>query len=600
MSQPLNSNLPHFAAEPAADPTPPSDSTVVTGKKERPRPQHQKVMVRCSGLQHQISVPYDQLTLSNGDKILLYSVDLEPESQQRPPLRKEWRKLVEGDTQQFKTQLEYAKAGIITPEMEYVALRESACFSEWIAPQAGADGAEAGAVGTAGGAAGTAGEFADKAAVSGAFLDKSVKTQARFTDNEVLFDLQHLPVTPEFVRSEIAAGRAVIPCNRQHPESEPMIIGRKFLTKVNANIGASAVSSNHAEEIAKLKLSLRYGADTVMDLSTGLPDLGSLRSDIIRSSPVPIGTVPIYEALDRVKGHARELTWEVFKQVVIDQCEQGVDYFTIHAGLTKDLLPLAAQRLMGIVSRGGAIMASHMLSHDCENMAYEHFDELIEICKRYDVALSLGDGLRPGAIYDACDAAQYGELKNLGELSARCFEAGVQCFIEGPGHVPLHKVEENQRLEDEFCHEAPFYTLGPLVTDVGAGFDHITSAIGGTTIGMHGTAMLCYVTPAEHLALPTPEDVKQGLITYKIAAHSADLAKGLAAAYNLDHAMSRARATFRWYDQFALSFDPQHAYEVWKQPLDEDECSHEVAYCSMCGPRFCPIRLNRRLQAKFK
>lgn len=540
------------------------------GRKAKPRPENSVVQVKCSGLQHDITVPYAQLKLSNGDKILRYAVDLEPDTLQRQPVRSAWH---QGEA--HKTQLEYAREGIITPEMEYIALRESACFAESIVGDT-------------------------------TYLDKSVATHARFVEGPagaagtVEFDLDKLPVTPEFVRAEVAAGRAVIPCNRKHPESEPMIIGRKFLTKVNANIGASAVSSGHEEEIAKLKLSLRFGADTVMDLSTGLPDLGSLRQAIIRSSPVPIGTVPIYETLDRVKGEAAALNWDVFKQVIIDQCEQGVDYFTIHAGLTKELLPLAAKRLMGIVSRGGAIMASHMLTHDCENMAYEHFDELMEICKRYDVALSLGDGLRPGAIYDACDEAQYGELKHLGELAARCFEYGVQCFIEGPGHVPLHKVAENQRLEDEYCHEAPFYTLGPLVTDAGAGFDHITSAIGGTTIGMHGTAMLCYVTPSEHLALPTPEDVKQGLITYKIAAHSADLAKGLKQAYNLDHAMSRARATFRWYDQFALSFDPQHAYEVWKQPLDDEECTHEVAYCSMCGPRFCPIRLNRRLQSKFK
>lgn len=546
------------------------ESAPVQGQKERVRPNTKIVNVCCSGLQHpEVTVPYAQLTLSNGDKILRYLVDLEPEAMQRQPLRYAWHKDGSLESGAFKTQLEYAREGVITPEMEYVALRESACCSE---------------------------DIADKTA---AFVDKSVSTNAVFKDDTVEFALDKLPITPEFVRSEIAAGRAVIPCNRKHPEAEPMIIGRKFLTKVNANIGASAVSSNYEEEIAKLKLSLRYGADTVMDLSTGIKDLGGLRNAILRSSPVPIGTVPIYEALDRVQGHAKELNWEVFKQVVIDQCEQGVDYFTIHAGLTKDLLPLAAQRLMGIVSRGGAIMASHMLSNDCENMAFEHFDELIEICKRYDVALSLGDGLRPGAIYDACDEAQYGELKNLGQLSARCFEAGVQCFIEGPGHVPLHKVEENQRLEDEYCHEAPFYTLGPLVTDIGAGFDHITSAIGGTTIGMHGTAMLCYVTPSEHLALPSPEDVKQGLITYKIAAHSADLAKGLSQAYNIDHAMSRARASFRWHDQFALSFDPEHAYEVWKQPLDDEECNHDIAFCSMCGPRFCPIRLNRRLQAKF-
>lgn len=603
-----------------------------TIKGKKARPEQQIVSVHCVGLQHELSIPYAQLTLSNGDKLLRYSVDLEPDVLQRKPLRAAWH--TEGE---FKTQLEYARAGVITPEMEYVALRESACFAECFAEHR--DGSHSLAVGadiygsaltnahklgdavkgieqtaelaeaakvteSAGAAEATEGETSQVTQAHKPrplFTDKSLASFAEFKSGKVEFDLNKLPVTPEFVRSEIAAGRAVIPCSRNHPESEPMIIGRKFLTKVNANIGASAVSSGYEEEIAKLKLSLRYGADTVMDLSTGIEDLGSLRQAIIRSSPVPIGTVPIYETLDRVKGSAEALNWEVFKQVIIDQCEQGVDYFTIHAGLTRDLLPLAAKRLMGIVSRGGAIMASQMLSSGAENMAYEHFDELMEICKRYDVALSLGDGLRPGAIYDACDEAQYGELKNLGQLAARCFENGVQCFIEGPGHVPLHKVEENQRLEDELCHEAPFYTLGPLVTDAGAGFDHITSAIGGTTIGMHGTAMLCYVTPAEHLALPTSEDVKQGLITYKIAAHSADLAKGLLQAYNLDHAMSRARAEFRWFDQFALSFDPEHAYQVWKSPLSEgdEECTHEVAFCSMCGPRFCPIRLNRRLKSKF-
>ena len=425
-------------------------------------------------------------------------------------------------------------------------------------------------------------------------------TEAVFGEGVIKLKREHMAVTPEMVRDEIAAGRAVIPVNHNHPESEPMIIGKRFLTKVNANIGASAVSSGFEEEIGKLKMSLRFGADTVMDLSTGLPNLMELRSAILRASPVPIGTVPIYEALDRAGGDANALSWEVFKGVIEDQAKQGVDYFTIHAGLTKDLLPHAAKRVMGIVSRGGAIMASHMMQHDCENMAFEHFDELMDICYKYDVALSLGDGLRPGGIYDACDEAQYGELRNIGKLARRCYERGVQCFIEGPGHVPLNRVEENQKLEEEFCHDAPFYTLGPLVTDVGAGFDHITSAIGATTIGMHGTAMLCYVTPAEHLALPTPEDVKQGLITYKIAAHSADLAKGIKQAYNMDHAMSRARVSFRWLDQFALSFDEQHAYDVWRAQMDEDEChTHEAAFCSMCGPRFCPMRLNRRLQSKY-
>ena len=543
----------------------------VEGKKaakEIKRPELKKVMVEFEDGASQIKVPYAQLKLTNGDTITRYIVDFDVDStQERAKIREQY---IAARGSEPKTQLDYARAGIITPEMEYVALRESACFLEQITDPK---------------------EFANK------FASSSV---AVFGEGVIKLKREHMAVTPEMVRDEIAAGRAVIPVNHNHPESEPMIIGKRFLTKVNANIGASAVSSGFEEEIGKLKMSLRFGADTVMDLSTGLPNLMELRSAILRASPVPIGTVPIYEALDRAGGDANALSWEVFKGVIEDQAKQGVDYFTIHAGLTKDLLPHAAKRVMGIVSRGGAIMASHMMQHDCENMAFEHFDELMDICYKYDVALSLGDGLRPGGIYDACDEAQYGELRNIGKLARRCYERGVQCFIEGPGHVPLNRVEENQKLEEEFCHDAPFYTLGPLVTDVGAGFDHITSAIGATTIGMHGTAMLCYVTPAEHLALPTPEDVKQGLITYKIAAHSADLAKGIKQAYNMDHAMSRARVSFRWLDQFALSFDEQHAYDVWRAQMDEDEChTHEAAFCSMCGPRFCPMRLNRRLQSKY-
>lgn len=543
----------------------------VEGKKaakEIKRPELKKVMVEFEDGASQIKVPYAQLKLTNGDTITRYIVDFDVDStQERAKIREQY---IAARGSEPKTQLDYARAGIITPEMEYVALRESACFLEQITDPK---------------------EFANKFESS---------TEAVFGEGVIKLKREHMAVTPEMVRDEIAAGRAVIPVNHNHPESEPMIIGKRFLTKVNANIGASAVSSGFEEEIGKLKMSLRFGADTVMDLSTGLPNLMELRSAILRASPVPIGTVPIYEALDRAGGDANALSWEVFKGVIEDQAKQGVDYFTIHAGLTKDLLPHAAKRVMGIVSRGGAIMASHMMQHDCENMAFEHFDELMDICYKYDVALSLGDGLRPGGIYDACDEAQYGELRNIGKLARRCYERGVQCFIEGPGHVPLNRVEENQKLEEEFCHDAPFYTLGPLVTDVGAGFDHITSAIGATTIGMHGTAMLCYVTPAEHLALPTPEDVKQGLITYKIAAHSADLAKGIKQAYNMDHAMSRARVSFRWLDQFALSFDEQHAYDVWRAQMDEDEChTHEAAFCSMCGPRFCPMRLNRRLQSKY-
>lgn len=570
----LNINKIHFddlAAAKAAHLHNKLAGNAVEGKKaakEIKRPELKKVMVEFEDGASQIKVPYAQLKLTNGDTITRYIVDFDVDStQERAKIREQY---IAARGSEPKTQLDYARAGIITPEMEYVALRESACFLEQITDPK---------------------EFANKFASS---------TEAVFGEGVIKLKREHMAVTPEMVRDEIAAGRAVIPVNHNHPESEPMIIGKRFLTKVNANIGASAVSSGFEEEIGKLKMSLRFGADTVMDLSTGLPNLMELRSAILRASPVPIGTVPIYEALDRAGGDANALSWEVFKGVIEDQAKQGVDYFTIHAGLTKDLLPHAAKRVMGIVSRGGAIMASHMMQHDCENMAFEHFDELMDICYKYDVALSLGDGLRPGGIYDACDEAQYGELRNIGKLARRCYERGVQCFIEGPGHVPLNRVEENQKLEEEFCHDAPFYTLGPLVTDVGAGFDHITSAIGATTIGMHGTAMLCYVTPAEHLALPTPEDVKQGLITYKIAAHSADLAKGIKQAYNMDHAMSRARVSFRWLDQFALSFDEQHAYDVWRAQMDEDEChTHEAAFCSMCGPRFCPMRLNRRLQSKY-
>lgn len=563
------------------------------------RPKTRLVTVKMSGAKHDLAIPYVLTELTNGDAILRYCVDtkdalaqaaVSPVQQNehaevgesvQPALRAGF---IEARGVAPKTQLEYAQAGVITPEMEYVALRESAANLEFFAPASDS-------VAAAAHDSHMAGKFQDSVEQGLCTYDKEAGV--------ITLNADKMAVTPELVRAEIAAGRAVIPANHHHPESEPMIIGKRFLTKVNANIGASAVSSDFSEEIGKLKLALRFGADTVMDLSTGLDDLAGLRSAIIRASAVPIGTVPVYEALDRVKGDASALTWEVFRQVIIDQAEQGVDYFTIHAGFTKDLLPAAAARLMGVVSRGGAIMASNMMLNDSENLAYAHFDELMAICRKYDVALSLGDGLRPGAIYDACDAAQYGELKNIGELAARCKEHGVQCFIEGPGHVPLNKVEENQRLEDEYCHEAPFYTLGPLVSDVGAGFDHITSAIGGTNIAAYGTSMLCYVTPSEHLALPTPEDVKQGLICYKLAAHAADLAKHVAQAANIDHAMSRARATFRWLDQFVLSFDETHAYEVWRAQMDEENCNHSAAYCSMCGPRFCPIRLNRRLQAKY-
>lgn len=499
--------------------------------------------ISVQGSKDTIKVPFNKINLSNGDSVLVSTVEgPDVNAKTLPKVNEGYTPyIIDGDKKKVKkTQLDFAKEGKVTDYMEYVAIRES------------------------------------------------------FKSGE------NMPFTPEDVCSQMAKGVAVIPSNINHEECEPMIIGKHFSVKVNANIGASSLSSNFDEEIKKLRLSLRFGADTVMDLSTGIKDLGGLRNAILRASPVPIGTVPVYEALDRAHGDVNLLTWELFRDTVIDQARQGVDYFTIHAGLTKDLLPHAAKRILGIVSRGGSIMASQMLRHECENMAYEHFDELIEICHDYDVALSLGDGLRPGCISDACDKAQYGELENIGKLAKRCFEAGVQCFIEGPGHVPMDKVKENQELQVKFCNYAPFYTLGPLVTDIAPGYDHITSAIGGSMIASYGTAMLCYVTPAEHLALPTENDVKVGLITYKLAAHSADLAKGLPGAKLRDDAMALARADFRWYDQFALSLDPQNAYDVWRAQMPE-ECakSHEPAFCSMCGPRFCPIRLNRKLQEKF-
>ena len=494
-------------------------------------------LVFIEGSRPDITVPFSLLTLSNGETILLPTVEgrAPAGSRTQPRVREPW--LAERRGGPHKTQLDYAREGIITPEMEYVAIRESQACGESMA------------------------------------------------------------FTPEQVCEEVAAGRAVIPSNIHHPECEPMIIGKRFSVKVNANIGASAVSADPDVELGKLRTSLRYGADTVMDLSTGT-ELKPLREAILRGSPVPIGTVPIYEALDRVGGDTGRLDWPAFREVIIDQARQGVDYFTIHAGLTRSLLPYAAERMMGIVSRGGSIMASCMIRHEAENMAWEHFDELLEICHEYDVALSLGDGLRPGSTYDACDRAQYGELANIGRLSLRCRTAGVQCFIEGPGHVPLHRIQENQELEEKYCHGAPFYTLGPLVTDIAPGYDHITSAIGACHIAWHGTAMLCYVTPSEHLALPTPEDVKVGLITYKLAAHAADIAKGLPGATRRDDMLSRARVEFRWYDQFALSLDPDHAYDVWRAQMPED-CAHEPSFCSMCGPRFCPMRLNRRLKSAF-
>ena len=391
----------------------------------------------------------------------------------------------------------------------------------------------------------------------------------------------------ELVRSEVAAGRAIIPANVNHPEAEPMIIGRQFLVKVNANIGNSAVTSSIAEEVDKLTWAVTWGADTVMDLSTG-DDIHTTREWIIRNSPVPIGTVPIYQALEKVDGDASKLTWEVFRDTVIEQCEQGVDYMTIHAGVLLRYVPLTAQRITGIVSRGGSIMAGWCLANHEENFLYTHFDDLCEIFGRYDVSFSLGDGLRPGCTADANDEAQLAELRTLAELTQRAWEHDVQVMVEGPGHVPLNLVEENVVLQQEWCHGAPFYTLGPLATDIAPGYDHITSAIGAAAIAMHGTAMLCYVTPKEHLGLPNRDDVKTGVITYKLAAHSADVAKGHPGARDWDDTLSRARFEFRWHDQFALSLDP-HTAEAFHDETLPAEASKTAHFCSMCGPKFLSL-----------
>jgi phosphomethylpyrimidine synthase len=404
-------------------------------------------------------------------------------------------------------------------------------------------------------------------------------------------------VDVELVRSEVAAGRAIIPANVNHPESEPMIIGRAFTVKVNANIGNSAVHSSIAEEVEKLEWATRWGADTVMDLSTG-DDIHTTREWILRNSPVPIGTVPVYQALEKVAGDASRLSWEVYRDTVIEQCEQGVDYMTVHAGVLLRYVPLTANRVTGIVSRGGSIMAGWCLAHHEENFLYTHFDELCEIFARYDVAFSLGDGLRPGSLADANDAAQFAELDTLAELTRRAWEHDVQVMVEGPGHVPLHLVRENVERQQELCDGAPFYTLGPLVTDVAPGYDHITSAIGATEIARYGTAMLCYVTPKEHLGLPNRDDVRTGVVTYKIAAHAADVAKGHPGARDRDDALSKARFEFRWRDQFALSLDPERAEEYHDETLPA-EAAKTAHFCSMCGPKFCSMRISQDIRDEF-
>ncbi|MBB3342188.1 phosphomethylpyrimidine synthase ThiC [Luteimonas sp. RC10] len=448
------------------------------------------------------------------------------------------------------TQMHYARRGIITPEMEYAAIRENQRLE----------------------------------LVRDAMLRSQHPGQA--------FGASIQPsITPEFVRDEIARGRAILPCNINHPESEPMIIGRNFLTKINANIGNSAVSSGIAEEVEKLVWAIRWGGDTVMDLSTG-KHIHETREWIVRNSPVPIGTVPIYQALEKVDGRAEELTWEIFRDTLIEQAEQGVDYFTIHAGVLLRYVPLTAKRVTGIVSRGGSIMAKWCLAHHRESFLYEHFEDICDIMKAYDVAFSLGDGLRPGCIADANDAAQFGELETLGELTKIAWKHDVQTMIEGPGHVPMQLIKENMDKQLRECGEAPFYTLGPLTTDIAPGYDHITSAIGAAMIGWYGTAMLCYVTPKEHLGLPNREDVRDGIMAYKIAAHAADLAKGHPGAQVRDNALSKARFEFRWQDQFHLGLDPEKAEAFHDETLPKD--AHKAAhFCSMCGPHFCSMKITQ-------
>ncbi|WP_405106029.1 phosphomethylpyrimidine synthase ThiC [Paenibacillus sp. FSL K6-1217] len=440
-----------------------------------------------------------------------------------PELQRQPRRAYAGG---IVTQLHYARQGIITPEMEYIAIREN--------------------------------------------------------------------TRPEFVRDEVAAGRAIIPANMNHPESEPMIIGRNFLVKINANIGNSAVSSSIEEEVEKMRWATRWGADTIMDLSTG-SKIHTTREWIIRNSPVPVGTVPLYQALEKVNGIAEDLTWELYRDTLIEQAEQGVDYFTIHAGVLRRYIPLTAGRLTGIVSRGGSIMAAWCLAHQQENFLYTHFEDICEIMKTYDVSFSLGDGLRPGSIADANDEAQFAELETLGELTARAWKHDVQVMVEGPGHVPLHKIKENMDKQLEICREAPFYTLGPLTTDIAPGYDHITSAIGAAMIGGLGTAMLCYVTPKEHLGLPDKNDVREGVISYKIAAHAADLAKGHPGAQDRDNALSKARFEFRWRDQFNLSLDPERALAYHDETLPA-EGAKQAHFCSMCGPKFCSMRISHDIR----
>ena len=463
---------------------------------------------------------------------------------------------------QAVTQMAYARRGIVTPEMEYVAIRENTKLQDY------------------------------KKAWEGR-TDSAIRADNLHPANAFGAKIPDI-ITPEFVRDEVARGRAIIPANINHPEIEPMIIGRNFLVKINGNIGNSAVTSSIAEEVDKMVWATRWGADTIMDLSTG-KNIHATREWILRNSPVPIGTVPIYQALEKVGGVAEDLTWEIFRDTLIEQAEQGVDYFTIHAGVRLPFIPLTEKRVTGIVSRGGSIHAKWCMAHHKENFTYEHFDEICDIMRAYDVSFSLGDGLRPGSIADANDAAQFAELKTLGELTKIAWAKDCQVMIEGPGHVPMHLIQENMTKQLEACDEAPFYTLGPLTTDIAPGYDHITSGIGAAMIGWFGCAMLCYVTPKEHLGLPDRNDVKEGVITYKIAAHAADLAKGHPAAQARDNALSRARFEFRWHDQFNLALDPERARSFHDETLPA-EGAKVAHFCSMCGPKFCSMKISQEVR----
>lgn len=500
--------------------------------------------VYIKGTLHDIKVGMRKVSLQDGGSIHLYDTTgaytekgyIPDFKKGLPKIREQWIGERLGKDGRLHTQLWYARAGIVTPEMEYAAIRENQGFT----PQ---DGME---------------------------------------------DL----ITPETVRKEIAEGRAILPCSYRHPEAEPMVIGRRFLVKINANIGHSALGSDSAEEVEKALWAIKWGADTVMDLSTG-KNIHETREAILRNVPVPVGTVPLYQALEKVNGDVEKLSWEVFYDTLAEQCEQGVDYFTIHAGLLKEHVPLAVKRVTGIVSRGGSIMAKWMTIHRKENFLYTHFEDICLLLKRYDAAFSLGDGLRPGSIADANDEAQFGELKTLGKLTKIAWKHDVQVIIEGPGHVPMHKIKENMDKQLKYCHGAPFYTLGPLVCDIAAGYDHITSAIGAAMIGWYGTSMLCYVTAKEHLGLPGKEDVREGVVTYKLAAHAADIAKGHPVAVYRDLQMSRARYDFRWRDQFNLCLDPERARSFHSEMMRGGGA--DADFCSMCGPHFCAMRITKSI-----